>query len=305
MDRLADRYRVIAVDLYGSGKTGAWPPDQPMSLDDELALLSTVFRAAGDRFHLVGHSFGGAVALKAACTNPDRLLSLVLYEPALFSVLTADAPDSAAAREIAAVRDDTIALVDAGNLNAAAQRFVDYWTGEGAWAATPDSRRPLLAAAMRTVKSEWHAAFHDTAPLSAFAAVDVPALLLTGTNSKLSALAVAGLLTSALPRVSREELEGVGHMGPVTHPDMVNPVIERFLETTQPTLRSSAASGVKGAAGTGIQRVLAGRGPSWMPAIGTPRARSGNEELSVTPSIPDRVIAADRTKLGMREVRQQ
>ena len=37
MERLAHRFRVIAVDLYGSGKTAAWPQDQPMHLDDELA----------------------------------------------------------------------------------------------------------------------------------------------------------------------------------------------------------------------------------------------------------------------------
>jgi pimeloyl-ACP methyl ester carboxylesterase len=37
-----------------------------MHLDDELRLLSSVFRAAGDRFHLIGHSFGAAIALKAA-----------------------------------------------------------------------------------------------------------------------------------------------------------------------------------------------------------------------------------------------
>ena len=64
MERLADRFRVIAVDLYGSGKTAAWPLDQPMRLDDELALLSSVFRAAGDRFYLIGHSYGGAIALR-------------------------------------------------------------------------------------------------------------------------------------------------------------------------------------------------------------------------------------------------
>ena len=129
MERLAHRFRVIAVDLYGSGKTAAWPQDQPMHLDNELALLSSVFQAAGDRFHLIGHSFGGAIALKAALENRDRLISLVVYEPVLFSVLMADAPQSAAAREILAVCDDTIRLVDEGNLNASAQRFVDYWMG--------------------------------------------------------------------------------------------------------------------------------------------------------------------------------
>jgi pimeloyl-ACP methyl ester carboxylesterase len=233
MERLADRFRVIAVDLYGSGKTAAWPQDQPMHLDDELALLSPVFRAAGDRFHLIGHSFGGAIALKAALADGDRLISLVLYEPVLFSVLTADAPESAAAREILAVRDDTIRLVDEGNLNASAQRFVDYWMGDGSWAATPEPRRPVLAAAMRAVKSEWHAAFYEPAPLSAFAAVNVPTLFLTGTKSKASALAVARLMTGVLPCVRVEEIEGAGHMAPVTHPDTVNPLIERFLEATQ------------------------------------------------------------------------
>src|SRR5262249_34717060 len=110
MDRLADRFRGIAVELYGSGRTVAWPQGEPMLLDDEIALLRSVFLAAGDRFHLVGHSYGGAIALKAALTHQHRLVSLVLYEPVLFSVLMASAPQSDAAREIVAVRDDTIRL---------------------------------------------------------------------------------------------------------------------------------------------------------------------------------------------------
>jgi pimeloyl-ACP methyl ester carboxylesterase len=211
-----------------------------MYLDDEVALLDPVFQAAGERFHLIGHSFGGAIALKAALRKSDRLISLVLYEPVLFSVLVADAAESPPAREILAVRDETIRLVDEGNLNASAQRFVDYWMGDGAWAATPEARRPGLAAAMRAVKSEWHAAFHEPAPLSAFAAVDVPTLFLTGTKSKASARAVARLVTGMLPRVHVEEIEGVGHMAPVTHPDLVNPFIERFLDAAQQSFAADA-----------------------------------------------------------------
>ena len=232
MERLAPRFRVIAVDLYGSGKTDPWTLDRPMLLDDEIALLSSVFQAAGDRFHLIGHSFGAAIALKAALDNRHRLISLVLYEPVLFSALMADAPSSEAAREIVSVRDDTIRLAEAGNLEAAAHRFVDYWMGEGAWDATPESRRPALAAAMRAVKHEWHAAFYEPTPLSAFAAVDVPTLFLTGTRSKASARAVARLVTAVLPCARVKEIEGVGHMAPLTHADTVNPLIEAFLLKT-------------------------------------------------------------------------
>lgn len=142
MDLLADRYHVIAPDLYGSGKTPLWPAERPMWLDDQIALLEPAFERAGDAFHLVGHSYGGAIALKAALRFATKLKSLVLYEPVLFSVLLADAPQSEAAREIMDVRDDTAHL----GPEAVAERFIDYWMGAGTWAAcqgraAPRSRR--------------------------------------------------------------------------------------------------------------------------------------------------------------------
>jgi pimeloyl-ACP methyl ester carboxylesterase len=40
---------------------------------------------------------------------------------------------------------------------------------------------------------------------------------------------VARLLTGALPRVEVVEFDGLGHMGPITHPQQVNEVIAGFL----------------------------------------------------------------------------
>jgi pimeloyl-ACP methyl ester carboxylesterase len=230
MDRLGGRFRTLAVDLYGSGKSPAWPPGPPLALADEVALLDPVFAAAGERFHLVGHSYGGAVALNAALAAPGRVASLVLFEPVLFSVLMAEDPAQPAAREIAAVRDDTVAALERGNPHASGARFVDYWMGPGAWTAMPEPRREAVAAALTAVKAEWDAAFREPTPLSAFAALDVPVLYLTGSESPASAKAVARLLTTTLPHVTTVEIEGVGHMGPVTHPDRVNALIERHLE---------------------------------------------------------------------------
>jgi len=70
--------------------------------------------------------------------------------------------------------------------------------------------------------------------LEAFAQINVPTLLLTGTHSKASALAVARLLAKVLVRVRRQEVEGAGHMAPVTHPELINPFIESFLAANLP-----------------------------------------------------------------------
>jgi pimeloyl-ACP methyl ester carboxylesterase len=48
MDRLADRYRILAVDLYGSGKSPSWPAVRTLSLADEVALLGPVLATAGE-----------------------------------------------------------------------------------------------------------------------------------------------------------------------------------------------------------------------------------------------------------------
>ena len=225
MEQLGERYHVIAPDLYGCGKSPAWPGERPMWLDDQIDLLAPAFERAGERFHLVGHSYGGAIALKAALRFTAKLESLVLYEPVLFSVLLDAAPHSPPAREILAVRDDVLAAEPA----AAAERFIDYWMGKGTWAATPDPRRAALVDAVQAQKPEWHSACHEPTPLEALAALDVPALLMTGTSSTAAARAVARLVGGVLPRVRVEEIEGLGHMAPVTHPAAVNARIERFL----------------------------------------------------------------------------
>jgi pimeloyl-ACP methyl ester carboxylesterase len=225
MERLSDRYRVIAPDLYGCGKSPAWPGERPMWIDDQIAFLASAFERAGERFHLVGHSFGGAIALKAALGMKPRLASLVLYEPVLFAVLLRAEPQSAAAREIVAVRDDVVC----GDSEAAAERFIDYWMGGGTWAVTPEARRGTLADAVKAQKPEWHSAFNEPTPLEAFAALDVPTLLMTGTASTAAARGVARLVAGVLPRVRVEEIEGLGHMAPVTQPGEINARIERFL----------------------------------------------------------------------------
>lgn len=227
--RLAGRYRVLSPDLYGAGHSPPWSAGRDLTLADEVALLEPVIRDAGETVHLVGHSYGGAVAVRAALTHPRRFRSLVLIEPVLFGLLHAEDSDQPAAREIATVCQHTRVAVELGALDSAARRFIDYWMGPGTWADMPPHRRAAAARAMPAVRSQWSAVFAETTPLSAYASLDLPTLCLVGGRSPASARAVARLLASALPDVSTAELAEAGHMAPVTHPDLVNAAIEAYI----------------------------------------------------------------------------
>src|SRR5581483_8261062 len=87
VERLEDRFRPLAVDLHGAGRTPAWRGDRRLTLADEVALLEPTLAATGARLHLVGHSYGAAVALRIALDHPHWVASLTVFEPVLFSLL--------------------------------------------------------------------------------------------------------------------------------------------------------------------------------------------------------------------------
>lgn len=230
MDILAPRFRVLAPDLYGSGKSPDWPSDRVIRLGDEAALMEPVLARACAPLALVGHSYGAAVALIAALANPGRVRAMALYEPTLFALLDAEKRPPNGADGIRNAVAEAAAALDKGNRDAAAGHFIDYWMGSGSWQRTPEARKPPIAAAVVNVRRWAHALFNEPTPLAAFQTLDIPVLYMVGKSSTASAHGVARLLTKALPRVEVVEFDGLGHMGPITHPEPVNEAIARFLE---------------------------------------------------------------------------
>lgn len=229
MQRLEPRFHVLAIDSYGAGKSPEWPSDRAIALRDEVALIEPVLAKAGAPFVLVGHSYGAAVALIAALDRPSRVRGLALYEPTLFSLIDAEAAPPNDADGIRNAVAAAVTALDAGDRDAAAGHFIDYWMGPSSWRAMPAKRQPAIAAAVANVRRWSHALFTEPTPLAAFASLDVPILYMTGRRSTAAARAVARLLCATLPRVEPLELEDAGHMGPVTHPEAVNEAITQFL----------------------------------------------------------------------------
>lgn len=79
-DRLPE-FSIVAPDLLGHGRS-SW--DAPWNIDANVEALAAVLRAeTDDPVVVVGHSFGGAVALNLAATHPELVSSLVLLDPAI------------------------------------------------------------------------------------------------------------------------------------------------------------------------------------------------------------------------------
>jgi pimeloyl-ACP methyl ester carboxylesterase len=230
MDRLAPRYTVVAPDSYGAGKSPAWP-EGGATLRGEVALLEPAFQAAGDSFVLVGHSYGAAIALVAAALRPERVRALALYEPTLFSLVDHQQPPPNGADGIKAAVMRSIAALGAGDEDGAAREFIDFWMGAGAWAAMPPARKPAITTAVRDVEGWARALVGEPMRLEDFgAALQMPVLLMTGQHSPASGHAPARVLQPVLRQCQTVEFRGLGHMGPLTHPEPVNAAIEAFLD---------------------------------------------------------------------------
>ena len=78
-EALGDGFRLLAPDLYDCGATSDWTQEREMGYDDVGCLLSSLLKQNGP-LHLVGHSFGGGVALRLAAAYPECLRTLTLVE---------------------------------------------------------------------------------------------------------------------------------------------------------------------------------------------------------------------------------
>lgn len=71
---------IVAPDLIGHGRS-TWAA--PWTIDANVAALLDLLKDAPEPVVVVGHSFGGAIALQLAATAPDAVAALVLLDPAV------------------------------------------------------------------------------------------------------------------------------------------------------------------------------------------------------------------------------
>jgi len=231
---LAGRYRVIAMDLRGHGRTTVRGEpegyDAETIADDITALADSL---GIDRFHLVGHSAGGMVALRHAWRQGQRLLSLALMSTSPATALGHSDPQ---------LRQQALDL------------FADFY-GRQTWPQIFSQLRqlpgPLLYWMDRLPERErlWTLLLEicrDNEPgilatfvrafftdpdlyLENLRLIVCPTLIVVGEHDKLF-LQASALLAREIPGARWQVLKGVGHMTALEAPELTSAIILNFLD---------------------------------------------------------------------------
>jgi pimeloyl-ACP methyl ester carboxylesterase len=228
--QLGSRHQVIAPDISGYG-SNAGSLALPTTLVEEIDALSPRLGEDSGPLHIVGHSYGGALAFKIV-TDPRyarRVRSLTLIEPVLPTILMENGSDRRLYEHFARLAYAVYEDLWKGSSMEAIEKFLTFWRGSG-----PDETLSSNALG-RLVEHAEKLAFDFTAILAernvtpAAAAIRVPTLLISGGLSPYLTQRVVGRLASTIPGAETKYLPAAGHMLAISHASSINPDIVRHI----------------------------------------------------------------------------
>lgn len=236
---LRGRCRVFTPDLVGYGSR-RFRANGRFTLQQEVDAIIEQIGDIKEPFHLIGHSYGGAVATYFAKQYPERVKSLIVYEPANFVLLFKEGPDTEATREILDVQASFAeGLGTPLSRWRAARSFISYWSGARAWRSFKFAQRSWFASVAPKVAAEFNAIVAAEDVLGDLSDLEMPVKILCGTHTRLAAKRVCELMARDIRNCRFLQLVNLQHMAPLTHPDSVNPLLVDYVV---PAIEPIAAS---------------------------------------------------------------
>lgn len=216
---LRDRFRVLAVDLPGYGGSDG-VPDEPVGRAALMGAAVARLAEINGPVRLVGHSYGGVVAVQAALqAKPGSIEALVLLEPVFFRALQLT-NDRQALDPAAAHFEDYASRASAGEPGVV-RLMIDYWFGDQAFARMPEPVRAYLDANAPRNAIDVRSSFNDTATREQLAAFVPPVRVVGGDRSPEVVRAIGRSILQLIPNARLEALAGANHGMLDSHPEAV------------------------------------------------------------------------------------
>ncbi|MCC2616164.1 alpha/beta fold hydrolase [Aestuariibacter halophilus] len=209
--------RVVAPTLQGYGEQDTQRIDYESTLSQRaVPVLETIDSLAG-QVHLLAHSFGASVALEILRVIPERINSVTLFEPVTPVLLK----DKGEAHDLELLADllALAALVKETHAEVGMETFVNFWHGADVWQQLPQRVRVSLARYAPVVYQDFIEAYYNQ-PEGLLSTVRYtgPFSLLVGQHTNAHARRMTEVVALQFAQARVNVIDGVGHMGPVTHP---------------------------------------------------------------------------------------
>jgi pimeloyl-ACP methyl ester carboxylesterase len=181
---LQDDRRLIAPDLIGFGRTPAWPVPGELSHDLQADLVAAVIAHTADNaVDIVGHSYGGASAVRLILRHAQQVRSLVLIEPILTPRLRDTEPSLLV--EYRQVAEGFVECAQTGRSEDGWKRFLDYRNGAGTWAAMPDENKARFLAQTAQTCDGFRSNLGNPTALVECSGIEVPTTIVCGEDTAL------------------------------------------------------------------------------------------------------------------------
>ena len=237
---LDGKFRFVTTSLLGYGATAERRTGSDASVMREAEVLEAVIAKAGSEVHLVGHSFGGAVALIVAMRKRVPIASLTVLEAPLPSLLGHCGEDA----HYRAFRDMTDAYFTAwrGGDREAIRTMIDFYGGEGTYASWPDRVRAYAVETTPVNMRDWANAYDESLSPEMLAAIDVPVSVAVGAQSHPAICRANGIVAMSIKGATFKTIGGAAHFMISTHPGQVAELIaENVMRGEDPSSSASEA----------------------------------------------------------------
>lgn len=227
---LNSQFRCVTTSLLGYGGTEERRSASDLSFAHETDVAELVIAKTGGPVHLVGHSFGGLVALAVALRNQIPLASLVVLEAPLVELLSANGEHLhyAAIRQMT---DGYLADFAGGNAEAIAT-MIDFYGGGGTFAAWPPRVRAYAMETTAVNIRDWESIYRFPLATATLAAVEIPTLVAWGGASHPAVRRANALLGELLPRAVVAPIDGAAHFMISTHAEQVAHLITAHIRAS-------------------------------------------------------------------------